>query len=237
MDAYRELVAEAERDYEGFWARLARETLSWHKPFTTVLDETNAPFYKWFEDGEINASYNCLDRHVEAGNGAKNAVIFEADDGSVSNVTYEDLLKRVCRFANALKKRGVKKGDRVVIYMPMSVEGIVAMQACARIGATHSVVFGGFSSKSLNERLVDVGAVALITSDEQMRGGRALPLKNIADEAIAAGGCEAVKSVIVYQRTGGKIAWHEGRDVWMHELVEKEADTCEPEWVSAAHST
>jgi acetyl-CoA synthetase len=235
MDAYRALVSEAERDYEGFWARLARETLSWHKPFTTVLDETSAPFYKWFEDGEINASYNCLDRHVEAGNGAKNAVIFEADDGSVSNVTYEDLLKRVCRFANALKKRGVKKGDRVVIYMPMSVEGIVAMQACARIGATHSVVFGGFSSKSLNERLVDVGAVALVTSDEQMRGGRALPLKNIADEAIAAGGCEAVKSVIVYQRTGGKIAWHEGRDVWMHELVEKEADTCEPEWVSAEH--
>jgi acetyl-CoA synthetase len=110
-------------------------------------------------------------------------------------------------------------------------------QACARIGATHSVAFGGFSSKSLNERLVDVGAVALITSDEQMRGGRALPPKNIADEAIAAGGCEAVKSVIVYQRTGGKIAWQEGRDVWMHELVEKEADTCEPEWVSAAHST
>jgi acetyl-CoA synthetase len=224
MDAYRALVSEAERDYEGFWARLARETLSWHKPFTTVLDETHAPFYKWFEDGEINASYNCLDRHVEAGNGAKNAVIFEADDGSVSNVTYEDLLKRVCRFANALKKRGVKKGDRVVIYMPMSVEGIVAMQACARIGATHSVVFGGFSSKSLNERLVDVGAVALVTSDEQMRGGRALPLKNIADEAIAAGGCDAVK-----------IAWHEERDVWMHELVEQEADTCEPEWVSAEH--
>jgi acetyl-CoA synthetase len=235
MDAYKALVSEAERDYEGFWARLARETLSWHKPFSTVLDETNAPFYKWFEDGEINASYNCLDRHVEAGNGAKNAVIFEADDGSVSNVTYEDLLKRVCRFANALKKRGVKKGDRVVIYMPMSVEGIVAMQACARIGATHSVVFGGFSSKSLNERLVDVGAVALVTSDEQMRGGRALPLKNIADEAIAAGGCEAVKSVIVYRRTGGKIAWHEGRDLWMHELVAQEADTCEPEWVSAEH--
>jgi acetyl-CoA synthetase len=235
MDAYRALVSEAERDYEGFWARLARETLSWHKPFSTVLDETNAPFYKWFEDGEINASYNCLDRHVEAGKGATNAVIFEADDGSVSNVTYEDLLKRVCRFANALKKRGVKKGDRVVIYMPMSVEGIVAMQACARIGATHSVVFGGFSSKSLNERLVDVGAVALVTSDEQMRGGRALPLKNIADEAIAAGGCEAVKSVIVYRRTGGKTAWHEGRDVWMHELVAQEADTCEPEWVSAEH--
>jgi acetyl-CoA synthetase len=235
MDAYKALTSEAERDYEGFWARLARETLSWHKPFETVLDESNAPFYKWFEDGEINASYNCLDRHVEAGNGKKNAIIFEADDGTVTNVTYQDLLQRVCRFANALKKRGVKKGDRVVIYMPMSVEGVVAMQACARIGATHSVVFGGFSSKSLNERLVDVGAVALVTSDEQMRGGKALPLKSIADEAIAAGGCEAVKSVIVYRRTGGKTQWNEGRDLWMHELVEHESDQCEPEWVSAEH--
>jgi acetyl-CoA synthetase len=235
MDAYKALTSEAERDYEGFWARLARETLSWHKPFETVLDESNPPFYKWFEDGEINASYNCIDRHVEAGNGAKNAIIFEADDGTVVNLTYQDLLQRVCRFANALKKRGVKKGDRVVIYMPMSIEGVVAMQACARIGATHSVVFGGFSSKSLNERLVDVGAVALITADEQMRGGKALPLKSIADEAIAAGGCEAVKSVIVYKRTGGKTQWHEGRDLWMHELVEHEADTCEPEWVSAEH--
>ena len=157
MDAYRSLVDEAERDYEGFWGRLARETLTWKKPFSTVLDETDAPFYKWFEDGELNASYNCLDRHVEAGNGERIAVIFEADDGTVTNVTYRDLLQRVCRCANALKKRGVKKSDRVVIYMPMSIEGIVAMQACARIGATHSVVFGGFSSKSLNERLVDVG--------------------------------------------------------------------------------
>jgi acetyl-CoA synthetase len=235
MDAYKALTSEAERDYEGFWARLARETLSWHKPFTTVLDETNPPFYKWFEDGEINASYNCIDRHVEAGNGEKRAIIFEADDGTVTNVTYQDLLQRVSRFANALKKRGVKKGDRVVIYMPMSIEGVVAMQACARIGATHSVVFGGFSSKSLNERLVDVGAVALITADEQMRGGKALPLKSIADEAIAAGGCDAVKSVIVYKRTGGKTQWHEGRDVWMHELVENESDKCEPEWVSAEH--
>ncbi|MGV7241549.1 acetate--CoA ligase [Caballeronia sp. M23-90] len=235
MDAYKALTSEAERDYEGFWARLARETLSWHKPFTTVLDESNPPFYKWFEDGEINASYNCIDRHVEAGNGEKRAIIFEADDGTVTNVTYQDLLQRVSRFANALKKRGVKKGDRVVIYMPMSTEGVVAMQACARIGATHSVVFGGFSSKSLNERLVDVGAVALITADEQMRGGKALPLKSIADEAIAAGGCDAVKSVIVYKRTGGKTQWHEGRDVWMHELVENESDKCEPEWVSAEH--
>ncbi|SIO56597.1 acetyl-coenzyme A synthetase [Burkholderia sp. GAS332] len=235
MDAYRALAAEAERDYEGFWGRLARETLSWNKPFTKVLDESKAPFYTWFEDGQLNASYNSIDRHVEVGNGERVAIIFEADDGTVTNVTYQDLLQRVSRFANALKKRGVKKGDRVVIYMPMSIEGIVAMQACARIGATHSVVFGGFSSKSLNERLVDVGAVALVTSDEQMRGGKALPLKNIADEAIAMGGCDAVKSVIVYKRTGGKIAWNDSRDLWMHELTQAESDQCAPEWVGAEH--
>ena len=214
---------------------LARETLAWHKPFTKVLDESNAPFYKWFEDGDLNVSYNCLDRNLENGNADKVAIIFEADDGKVTKVTYRDLHQRVCRLANGLKSLGVKKGDRVVIYMPMSIEGIAAMQACARIGATHSVVFGGFSAKSLQERIVDAGAVAVITADEQMRGGKPLPLKAIVDEALGMGGCDVVRSVVVYRRTGGNVAFANGRDVWMHELASTQPDTCEPEWLGAEH--
>ncbi|WP_394780065.1 AMP-binding protein, partial [Undibacterium sp.] len=161
MDAYNALCAEAEKDYEGFWGRLAKENLHWHKPFTKVLDETAAPNYKWFEDGLLNVSYNCLDVHLQNGNADKIALIFESDSGDVTRVSYKDLHEKVCKFANGLKSLGIKKGDRVVIYMPMSVEGVVAMQACARIGATHSVVFGGSSAKSLQERIVDVGAVAV----------------------------------------------------------------------------
>jgi len=233
--AYDKLVAEATEDYEGYWARLAREFVSWKKPFTKVLDETDAPFFKWFEDGTLNVSYNCLDRQVEAGLGDKVAIIFEADDGKVTRVTYSELLARTCRMANALKARGVKKGDRVVIYMSMSVEGVTAMQACARIGATHSVVFGGFSAQSLRDRINDAGAVMVITADEQLRGGKQLPLKAIVDEAIALGGCETIKDVIVYQRTGGKIAWEPSRDRWLHEVTYDLPESCEPEWVGAEH--
>jgi acetyl-CoA synthetase len=235
MDAYRKLVDEAERDHEAFWARQARELLAWKQPFTKVLNSSDAPFFKWFEDGTLNASYNCLDRQVEAGRGDKTAIIFEADDGKVTKINYKDLLAQTCRLANALKARGVKKGDRVVIYISMSIEGIAAMQACARIGATHSVVFGGFSAQSLRDRIADTKAVMVITADEQVRGGKHLPLKAIVDEAIALGGCESVKDVIVYRRTGGTVAWHADRDHWLHEETYDRPETCEPEWVEAEH--
>ena len=235
MAAYEALCAEAERDYEGYWARLARELVTWKTPFTKVLNASGAPFYRWFEDGTLNVSYNCLDRNVERGLGDQTAIVFEADDGAVTRVSYRELLAQVGRMANALKARGVKKGDRVVIYMPMSVEGVVAMQACARIGATHSVVFGGFSAQSLRDRIEDAGAVMVITADQQVRGGKQLPLKAIVDEALGLGGCDTIRDVIVYRRTGGQIAWNDGRDRWMHELTAAAAEICEPEWVEAEH--
>ncbi len=239
MEAYKALCAEAEADYEGYWGKLARENVVWKQPFTTVLDESNAPFYKWFPDGKLNVSWNCLDKNVEAGLGDKVAIIFEADQGEVTKVTYKELLARTAKFANALKSLGVKKGDRVVIYLPMSIEGVVAMQACARIGATHSVVFGGFSAQSLRDRIEDAGAVLIITADEQCRGGKNIPLKPAVDEALTLGGTDSIRNVIVYKRTGevGNPAatMVEGRDLWWHDVVADQADVCEPEWVDAEH--
>ena len=235
MAAYQALCKKADADYEGFWAEQARRLISWKTPFTKILNQSDAPFFKWFEDGTLNASYNCLDRNIEKGHGNKTALIFEADGGEVTKITYNQLLAKTCQMANALKSIGVKKGDRVMIYISMSIDGVAAMQACARIGATHSVVFGGFSAQSLRDRIEDTGAVAVITADQQVRGGKHLPLKAIVDEAIALGGCATIKNVLVVKRTGSDIAMQAGRDQWMHELCDKQATTCEPEWVGAEH--
>ncbi len=235
MAAYDALCNEANTDFEGFWARRARENLQWTKPFTQTLDESNAPFFRWFADGELNASANCLDRHIGTPVENKTAIIFEADDGAVTRVTYKELLARVSQFANALQSCGVGKGDRVLIYMPMTIEGVVAMQACARLGATHSVVFGGFSAKAVQERIVDVGAVAVITANYQMRGGKELPLKAIVDEAIAMGGCESIKNVFVYERTASPYAKEAGRDVPFSELLAGQSTDCPPVPVNAEH--
>ena len=234
MEAYHKLCAEAERDFEGFWGRLAKEHVLWHKPFTKVLNESNAPFFKWYEDGELNISYNCLERHLKT-QPDKVAIIFEADDGKVTKITYQQLYHKVCQFANGLKSLGIKKGERVIIYMPMSIEVVIAMQACARIGATHSVVFGGFSAKSLQERIIDAGAVAVITADGQMRGGKEIPLKPTVDEALGMSGCDKIKNVVVYRRSGSKINMQAPRDKWWEEVIKGQADTCEPTWVNAEH--
>ena len=231
---YKALCKAADQDYLGFWAKLARETLQWKTPFTKVLNESNAPFFQWFEDGELNVSYNCLDKHL-ATQAEKTAIIFEADDSTVTKINYRDLHARVCQFANGLKSRGIKKGDRVIIYMPMSIEAVVTMQACARIGAIHSVVFGGFSAKSLHERITNAQACSVITADAQMRGGKVMPLKPVVDEALAMGGCDMVHSVIVYQRAKINFTWNTQHDVWWHDLVVNQSAACEPEWVGSEH--
>ena len=233
MSAYNALCQEASDDYQGFWAKLARELLVWNKPFTKTLNEDNAPFYKWFEDGELNVSANCLDKHLNTIPN-KVAIIFEADDGTIINVTFKELYHRVCQFANGLKKLNLTLGDRVIIYLPMGIDAVVAMQACARLGLIHSVVFGGFSAKSIHERILDAGAVAIITADGQYRGGKTLALKNAVDEALALGGCESIKNVVVLKKTGLDIEI-KSNDIWWHDLIANVSDICEPVMVNAEH--
>lgn len=227
------LQKQAHDDHEGFWAEQAREHIDWHKPFTVTLDQSKAPHYQWFTDGELNISYNCIDKHL-ATKANKTAIIFEGEKGDTRHITYQQLHDEICQLANGLKARGIKKGDRVIIYMPMTAEAVIAMQACARIGAIHSVVFGGFSAESLRDRIDDAGAVMLITADGGFRGGKIVELKQAADKALEKSG-STIENVVVLQRTKHDVNMQQGRDHWWHDIVEGQASECEPEWVNAEH--
>ena len=228
---YDALVAEANNDRMGFWRKHAESEIQWMRPFNTVYDGSAAPHHKWFADGTLNISANCLDRHL-AQRAEQPAILFESDEGNSETITYADLHRRVCKFANALKALGVGRGDRVIVYMPMRAEAVVAMQACARIGAVHSVVFGGFSAKSLEDRIKDAGAKAVITADQSVRGGRKIPLKSTVDEALSAG-CDSVRVVVVLKRTGEGAEMQEGRDVWWEDAVSNQSAECPPEEMGA----
>ncbi|MDQ1111286.1 acetyl-CoA synthetase [Microbacterium testaceum] len=222
--AHRDLYERAATDREGFWAEQARE-LHWHSPFTQVLDWSNPPFAEWFADGELNVAYNCLDRHVEAGNGDRIALRWEGEPGDQRNVTYAELTDEVKRLANVLTELGVERGDRVALYLPMIPEAIASMLAVARIGAVHSVVFGGFSADSLRARIDDAGAKLVITADGGWRKGKVSPLKPAVDLALAdrngSGEQETVEHVLVVKRGGNEVDWSEGRDLWWHDVVPK----------------
>ena len=221
----------AEADFEGFWAEQAR-TLLWRKPFTRVL-EWEVPYAKWFADGQLNASENCIDRHVSAGNGGKVAFHWEGEPGDTRTITYQDLLDDTSRCANALKELGVRKGDRVAIYMPMIPELPAAMLACARIGAPFTVVFGGFSAEALSGRINDSQAKVLVTADGGFRKGSIVPLKKNADEAVAL--TDTIEKVLVVRRTKQQVTWTEGRDVWWHDIVDRQPATCVAEALDAEH--
>ena len=233
LEQYQSICKKAKENYEGFWGDLANELLLWDKPFTKILNQDSPPFFKWFEDGKLNASYNCIDRHLKT-QPNKTAIIFEADDGEVTSVTYLELYKKVCKFANGLKTLNISAGDRVIIYLPMSIEAVVAMQACARIGLTHSVVFAGFSAKSLQERIIDTQAKLIITADAQFRGGKTLPLKNAVDDAISLGGCESITKVIIYNRAKTKINLT-AKDILWDALTDGQSDKCEALPLPAEH--
>ena len=229
---YKEMYQRSVDDPEGFWAEQANQFLTWSKPWTKVLDwDFTKGHIRWFEGAQLNVSYNCLDRHL-ATRGDQVAIIWEGDNPKEDKkITYKELHQDVCKFANVLKGLGVKKGDRVCIYMPMIPETAVAMLACTRIGAIHSLVFGGFSPDSLKDRIIDATCTVVITSDEGLRGGRKVPMKANADKALQS--TPSVQKMVVVKRTGSNVAWVEGRDVWYHELMAKAASDCPPEPMDA----
>jgi len=234
MAQYEELYKRSIEDPEGFWGEMAEKYISWFKPWDKVLEwDFNKPSIKWFAGGKLNASYNCLDRHLESERRNKAAIIWEADDGSYRTFTYQQLHYEVCRFANVLKKHGVKRGDRVSIYMPMIPELAIAMLGCARIGAIHSIVFGGFSSNALRDRINDCGATLLITADEGIRAGRKVPLKTNGDRALEE--CPSVSKAIVVRRSAGDVPMKQGRDFWWHEEINAPdiSSTCPAEEMDA----
>ncbi len=232
--AGKELYEAAQSDRLGFWAKQA-QNLHWHKPFTKTLDWSQAPFAKWFEDGELNVSYNCLDRHVLAGNGDRVAIHFEGEPGDTSTFTYSELLSEVKRAANVLTNLGIKSGDRVAIYMPLIPEALVAMQAVVRIGAVHSVVFGGFSADSLAARIQDAGAKLVITADGGYRKGKASALKPAVDEALSGEKCPSVENVLVVKRCGNDVSWDDNRDLWWHEQLAAADSEHEAQGFNAEH--
>src|SRR5580692_1107244 len=232
-DELQRLRQAAATDAPAFWADQARKELVWHRPFTRVLDESRAPNFEWFADGQLNVAYNCLDVHLRD-RGHKTALVFEGEPGDSRRLSYQELHAQVCRTSNALRALGIRSGDRVVIYMPLVPEIIIAMFACARIGAVHSVVFGGFSALSLRERIEDAGARVLLTADGGHRAGNIVELKAAADEALGQG-CATIEAVVVLKRTGTEVSMKSGRDIWWHDAVGGQAPVCAPEWVDAEH--
>ncbi len=229
FEKYKQMFDFAKSDPDKFWGEAALRELHWFKPFHSVLDWSDPPFAKWFDGGKTNVSYNCLDRHVKEGRGSKIAIIWEGEPGEIRRISYEELFVEVCRTANALKKLGISKGDLVALYMPMVPEAAIAMLACARIGAPHSVVFGGFSSEALRDRLNDGQAKAVITADGGFRKDKIIALKEAVDRALANESCPSVKSVLVVRRTNQNISFYPDRDIWWHELIPSQSANCPPE--------
>ena len=234
LDEYRKMHTRSVEDPEGFWREQGESLIPWMKPFDKVL-EWNEPFAKWFVGGQTNASVVCLDRHLDGWRKNKAAIVWEGEPGDQKTLTYGQLHREVCKAANALAEMGVKKGDRVAIYMPMVPEAAIAMLACARLGAPHNVVFGGFSAESLRERINDAGCAFVITADGGWRRGKVVSLKPAVDDAIANGACPTVQKVLVLKRTENEVTMQDGRDVWWHEAVNGASHVHEAEPMDAEH--